>query len=143
LSDRESIIRDTTLRIGEFYNPIIKDFIKEYFPANPIIVISSYNEILKRPDIDILFWSLDKASAFARSHDGFSAVVPKNLGPPILMVYYMPRGADPWTDYINYWIGIKRIDGTTTELKDHWIDGNQPENGKKRWCLLHDVFHLM
>jgi len=47
------------------------------------------------------------------------------------------------TDYINYWLELKRYDGTSDKLKDHWINGNQPETDKKRWCILRDVFHIM
>jgi len=143
LLTRESIMNDTTLRIGEHENQLLMDFIRLNFPKNPVVKISSYNDFLNKPEIDFLFWSLDKASAFAKSHEGFTAIVPKNLGPPFLMVYYMPRGADALTDYINYWLELKRYDGTSDKLKDHWINGNQPETDKKRWCILRDVFHIM
>lgn len=143
LLSRESIINDSTLCIGEYNNPLLMEFISSNFPKNPVVKISSYNDILKTPEIDFVFWSLDKASAFARSHEGFTAIVPKHLGPPFLMVYFMPRGADPLTDYINYWLELKTYDGMSLKLKDHWINGNQPENHRKRWCILRDVLHIM
>ena len=47
------------------------------------------------------------------------------------------------TSYINYWLEIKRREGISGKLKDHWIKGNQPSSDKKRWCILRDVFHLI
>jgi len=143
LLTRESILADTTLQIGEYENPLLKEFIRQNFPKNPIIKIVSYDDILKIPSVDILLWSLDKASAFARAHEGFTVVVPQNLGPPFLMVYYVPKGADPLTDYLNYWIDLKQYDGTSAAFKDHWIDGNPPPSDKKRWCILRDVFPVL
>jgi hypothetical protein len=136
-------MNDTTLHIGEYDNPLVIDFIRLNFSKNPIIKIVSYDEFLNKSEIDFLFWSLDKASAFARSYEGFTAVVPKNLGPPFLMVYYMPHGAESLTYYINQWLELKRYDGTSGNFKNHWISGNQPVTEKKRWCVLRDVLHIL
>jgi len=135
------VLKQTNLVIGAYNNNVLHDFIRNNFPKNPVVGIAGYQDIPDHPEIDIAFWSLAKAQAFAYTHQGFTAVAPVNFSPPFLYAYYMATGADQLTNYLNYWIDLQRNSGFTEREKELWVDGKMPANNPSRWCIIRNVLH--
>jgi Na+/H+-dicarboxylate symporter/ABC-type amino acid transport substrate-binding protein len=135
------VLKQTNLVIARYDNAVLHEFIRTNFPKNPVVDIASYQDIPDHPEIDIAFWSLAKAQAYAYTHDGFTAVVPVNFAPPFLYGYYMASGAIQFTNYVNYWIDLQRNNGFADRQKDLWINGNVPAYATNRWCIIRDVLH--
>ncbi|MCX6234227.1 MAG: transporter substrate-binding domain-containing protein [Bacteroidetes bacterium] len=137
----QEVLKQTNLVIARYDNVVLHEFISTNFPKNPVMDVESYQDIPDHPEIDIAFWSLAKAQAFAYTHPGFTVVVPVKFFPPFLYAYYLAPGADHLTNYLNYWIDLQINNGFAERQKDIWIDGKVPLYTTNRWCIIRDVLH--
>ena len=141
LTTREDVLAATDLTVGYFGSPVLTRFTKDVFPKNKLVEIRDYQELLKRMDIDAAVWTFAQARAFARSHPGFTAVVPEGMGTPISLAYCMPPDSHQLANYIDDWLNLQRSNGFAARQKKHWIDGIPSAPPTQRWCILRDVLH--
>jgi len=143
LTTREKALSKTSFKIGVFDSPVLEGLTNSMFPDNPKVEVINYFEMAKRPDIDMALWTFVQAKAYARSHPGYTAVVPSDFGSPFLFAYYTPPGAGQIVHYLDYWLELKRTEGFSAEQEKQWMDGIQPGSATHRWCLIRDVFHWL
>jgi Na+/H+-dicarboxylate symporter len=141
LTTREKALSQTTLRVGVFDSPALEKLTNTMFPDNPKAEVVNYFELTKHSGIDMALWTFVQARAFARSHPGFTAVIPSDFGSPFLFTYYMPPEADHIARYLDYWLELKQAEGFAAGQEKQWMDGIQPGSATHRWCLIRDVFH--
>jgi hypothetical protein len=114
---------------------------KSIFPGRKFTIVADPEEFARRQDLDLMVLTFTMASAFARSHPGVTAVVPKDFGSPVTMAYLMPPGSDQLQRYVDAWLDLKRADGFTARQERHWIDGIAPASNSRRWCVIRDYLH--
>ncbi|MCX6267272.1 MAG: transporter substrate-binding domain-containing protein, partial [Bacteroidetes bacterium] len=141
LTTRDNALSQRALTIGMFDSPVLEKLTNMMFPDNHKVQVINYFELAKRQDIDMALWTFVQARAYARSHPGYTAVVPSDFGSPFLFAYYMPPGADQIVHYLDYWLELKQTEGFTSAQEKQWMEGIQPGSASHRWCLIRDVFH--
>ncbi|MEI7980678.1 MAG: cation:dicarboxylase symporter family transporter [Bacteroidota bacterium] len=141
LTTREKALSQKTLKIGVFDSPVLEKLTGTMFPDNPRVQVNNYFELTKRPDIDMALWTFVQAKAYARSHPGYTAVIPSDFGTPFLFAYFMPPGADQVAHYLDHWLELKQTEGFASAQKKQWMEGIQPGTTLHRWCLIRDVLH--
>jgi hypothetical protein len=50
--------------------------------------------------------------------------------------------ADQFAHFINYWLQLRRTDGTETREADYWIKRQPRASTLPRWCILRDVLGI-
>ncbi|MCR9134406.1 MAG: cation:dicarboxylase symporter family transporter [Alphaproteobacteria bacterium] len=118
--DQIDAIRD--LNIAVFDDPVLIPQAKRSFPAAQIKILANYDRLADEADIDAAIWTLEQARAWAISHDGYSAVVPKDMASRFLFGYLMPPGSIGLSDYFNFWMDQQKDNGVLAEMAKRWID---------------------
>ena len=91
--------------------------------------------------LDALLISAESGSAFTLTYPKFEVVVPRDLSVK-LPLFYVVAGQDvQMRDFLEYWISLRRKDGTATELYDYWVLGKIQESKAPRWSIIRDVLH--
>lgn len=121
-ASRDKIDAIDDLQIAVFDDPVLIPQAKRSFPAAQIKILPNYDGLAKETNIDAAIWTLEQARAWAISHDGYSAVVPKDMASRFLFGYLMPPQAIGLTDYLNYWMDQQKDDGVLAEMAKRWID---------------------
>jgi Na+/H+-dicarboxylate symporter/ABC-type amino acid transport substrate-binding protein len=141
LTTREKVLSETGLRLACVNGPGALEVTKSIFPGRKFTIVADPEEFARRQDLDLMVLTFTMASAFARSHPGVTAVVPKDFGSPVTMAYLMPPGSDQLQRYVDAWLDLKRADGFTARQERHWIDGIAPASNSRRWCVIRDYLH--
>ncbi len=141
LRTREQVFRETNLRLGCVNGPGALQATKTTFPGRNFAIVANPDDFAHRPDVDMMLLTLSMASAFARAHPGFTAVVPKDFGSPVSLAYMMPPGSDQLQRYVDAWLDLKRADGFAARQERHWINGIPPASSSRRWCVIRDLLH--
>ena len=68
-------------------------------------------------------------------------MVPKDFGSPFLFTYLMPPRSGEMTDFVNYWLELRKADGFQARELDYWILGQPRALSTPRWSILRDVLH--
>ncbi len=121
-ASRKSIASINDLTIAVFDDPILVPLAKRSFPSAKIRIIPNYNHLSELEDVDAAIWTLAQAKAWAISHEGFSAVVPKNTAYRFLFGYLMPPNSGSLAEYLNYWMRQEQRNGIMDDMKRRWID---------------------
>jgi proton glutamate symport protein len=141
LTTREEVFRETGLRLGCVNGPGALEVTQNLFPGREFKIVADPEEFASRQDIDLIVLTFTMAKAFARSHLGVTAVVPKDFGSPVTLAYLMPPGSDQLQRYVDAWLDLKRADGFAAQQERHWIDGISPVSSSRRWCVIRDFLH--
>ena len=141
LSSFDDLAWQTDLVVGVYDNPTLKDIIQNNCPNNPIVIIDSYYDLPSHPEIDFVFWTLEKATAFAYLNPGFTVVVSEGVGSPLLFAFYMSDDTDTLEEYLNYWIDLQTTNGFIEQQKKYWISGKVTDDNSQGWCIIRDVLH--
>jgi hypothetical protein len=51
----------------------------------------------------------------------------------------MPPDAEQLNNFVNYWLQLKRTDGSEQQEHDYWINRVPRDNALPRWSILRDV----
>ena len=121
--------------------PVAHFFVQRAFPSAELVVLPSYNALPLHPEINAALWTLVQGAAWAQSHPGYTAVVPRNLGSVMVFGYVMPPGSEELVRFVNYWLDLRKADGFEKERKDYWILGKPRTNGARRWCVIRNLLH--
>ena len=123
INSKEDLQKHPELVVGAYENDALKEIIKTTCPENRMVMIDSYEDLPSHPEIDFVLWSLEKATAFAYLHPGFTVVVPNNIGSKLLFAFYMSYNNDALKEYINYWIDLQNSNGFIDQQKKYWFKG--------------------
>jgi ABC-type amino acid transport substrate-binding protein len=140
-SEREDVQTLRSPRIGVLDTPYYVDTLRTYLPNAEIVTIASPGDYFegKTGDLDALFLSAERGSAWSLIHPEFSVAIPQPdvLAAPVAIG--MAPDAEHLADFIDAWIRLKREDGTIDGLYRHWILGAGAKPKEPRWSVLRDV----
>ena len=93
------------------------------------------------PNTSAIALPAERGSAWTLLHPQFSVVVP---GPGIVKIplaFPIARRDEPFADFINTWIDLKRKDGTLEQAYDYWVLGKDLTTRQPRWSVIRNVLH--
>jgi len=129
------------LRIATFDVPYYNNLVRAALPKVELILIRSPADFFKAPEgqFDAMLASAEAGSAWTLIFPQFSVVVPKpNIvrGP---LAIGTPKNAPELHEYVSTWVALKKENGTTRILYDHWILGQGAKSTRPRWSIIRDV----
>jgi proton glutamate symport protein len=136
---RADIEAQDDLNVAVFDDPVMIGLGKRVLPDVNLTALPSYEMLPQHPDIDAAIWTLEQAKAWAGPRDGYTAVVPKNLGGEFLIAYLMQADALEFRDYLDYRLKLQEVNGFNQGMVHKWINGKPDAKGKPRWSILRDV----
>lgn len=139
--NRKDILGKEDLRVAVPSGGVIPSLLKNMLPNATPVALESYENVAGFQGFDAVLWSFIQASAYARSHEGTTAIRPKNLANPCLFAYLMPADSPHLLKFVNYWLDLKESEGFSKSMRDHWILGKPGFGVTSRWCILKDVLH--
>ncbi|MCP4576057.1 MAG: cation:dicarboxylase symporter family transporter [Deltaproteobacteria bacterium] len=138
---RKDLLGRKDLKVGVLDGGVIPSLLKNILPNATPVFLKSYDHVAQFEGFDATLWSLVQASAYARSHEGATAVRPKEMGSPCLFAYLMPPDSLHLVKFVNYWLDLKETEGFTKRMKNYWILGMPRLQNTRRWCVMRDVLH--
>jgi len=136
---RTEIASRSDVRLGVFNDPVLVPRVHRTFPEAQMVVVPSYNVLPDFSQLDAAVWTLTQAEALAAVYPRLAAVQPTDAGDPYLFAYLMPPDAEQLLHFVNYWLQLKRADGSEQRERDYWIKRLPRENLAPRWSILRDV----
>ncbi len=127
------------LNIAVFDDPVMIALAKQVLPDSNLTVLPSYESLPQHPEIDAALWTLEQARAWAAPREGYTAIVPKDLGGRFLIAYLMQADALEFRDYLDYWLKLQEVNGFNERMVEKWIDGKPDAERTPRWSILRDV----
>lgn|GEM_PF-393447 len=121
-ASREDINDMENLTIAVFDDPVLLPQARRSFPSATIKVLKNYDDLSTQQDVDAAIWTFEQARSWAISHDGYSAVVPRDIASRFLFAYLMPPNAPGLSEYLNYWMGVQQENGVLSDMAKRWID---------------------
>jgi proton glutamate symport protein len=136
---RADIEAQEDLNVAVFDDPVMIALGKRVLPDVNVTALPSYEMLPQHAEIDAAIWTLEQAKAWAAPRDGYTAVVPKNLGGEFLIAYLMQADALELRDYLDYWLKLQEVNGFRQRMVRKWIDGEPDEEDEPRWSILRNV----
>lgn len=138
----ESIKRQVPLRVGIV--PELADWvprISRYVPDAELEELDSPRGFLRgeRDDLDAVLYVAEAGSAWTLLYPSYSVAVPQPQVVHVPVVYALPLGEIAMREFLDSWVEIRRRDGTTDRLFEHWILGRGTEATVPRWSVVRDV----
>jgi Na+/H+-dicarboxylate symporter/ABC-type amino acid transport substrate-binding protein len=133
----EAIAAIPNLTLGVLHD-VLPAMAAQLFPRARLVVLDNYDELPRHPEIDAALWSLDQARAWASAHSGYSAVLPSNMGAPLIFAYLLPPDAQGFRRFVDLWLSLQASNGFRSAQIAYWIEG-EPRNSPPRWNLIDDV----
>lgn len=121
-ASRDKIDALKDLNIAVFDDPVLIPQARRSFPSAQIKILANYDMLAEEAEVDAAIWTLEQARAWAISHEGYSAVVPKDMASRFLFGYLMPPRSIGLSDYFNYWMDQQKDNGVRAEMAKRWID---------------------
>jgi Na+/H+-dicarboxylate symporter/ABC-type amino acid transport substrate-binding protein len=138
---RAEILAMRGVRIGVFDDPVLRPLVGRLLPDAEVVLVPSYATLPDFERVDAAIWTLEQAVTLARGHPGITVVVPQDLGSPFLFAYLMPPDAAEMRRFVNYWLELRRADGSDARRVAYWIHGQLPPPTEPRWSVIRDVLH--
>lgn len=139
-ADLKLLQEKSALSIAALDGSVFVDVARKTLPEAKVIHLNSYKDFLKPGVADALLWSEAEATTWSLMYPLYTAVIPApSLGKEIY-AFALPTGEDEWTDFVNYWLDIKRLDGFVEEQHKRWILG-ETSHSEPRWSIIRDVLH--
>jgi len=135
------IRRDRGLKIATFKSDVMIPLARTLLPHAEVVVVPDYEVLLRDESIDAVLWTLDQARAWAATNPGFSAVMPSNFGPPLLMAYLMPPNSQAFVGFLDEWLDLQRVNGFEQRMRAYWLYGKPRLHDRPRWSVLSNVLH--
>jgi hypothetical protein len=129
------------VRIGVFDDPVLRPLVARLLPNAEVVVVPDYATLPDFTRIDAAVWTLEQAATLARAHEDIAVVVPRDLGSPFLFAYLMPPESSEMRRFVNYWLELRRADGSEARRLAYWIHGQLPPPTQPRWSVARDVLH--
>jgi len=90
-------------------------------------------------DLDALLISAESGSAFTLFYPEYEVVIPEGPRIAVPLFYAVGDRDAELRAFLEYWVALRKNDGTWQEIYDHWILGKLPASTKPRWCVIRDV----
>lgn len=130
------------LRIG--YVDLSRGFLdraRQALPNAELVEMPTHRTFFENAseDLDALLISAESGSAFTLFYPDYEVVIPE--GPRIaLPLFYAVGDRDAeLRNFLEYWVALRKNDGTWQEIYDHWILGKCPPATGPRWCVIRNV----
>jgi len=141
----EKIARIPHPRIGVIRGSYFDQRAREYFSTAEIVPLDSPREFFEEEwrQLDALAMHAESGAAWTLVYPSHSVVNPLNRresAPVSIAVAGYDLVLD---DMLNTWIMLKKMDGTTDKLFEHWMMGKTPGVRPPRWSILRDVLHWL
>ena len=98
---RKDLVEREDLRVAVLDDAVSSLLLKNMLQNARPVVLKNYDYLVEFEGFDAALWTLIQASAYARSHEGTTAVRPKGIASPRLFAYLMPRihpiSSSSWT----------------------------------------------
>jgi proton glutamate symport protein len=133
--------REKGLKIATFKSDVVIPLARTLFPHAEVVVVPDYDVLLRDESIDAALWTLEQARAWAAANPGFSAVVPTDFGPPLLMAYLMPPHSQTFAGFIDQWLDLQRASGFERRMREYWLQGRPRPDDRPRWSVIRNVLH--
>ena len=127
------------LKIVAFNDRIIKGLAKRLFPKETPEIVGTYGVLSADTHFDAAVWALEQAKAWAKAHDGYSAVVPKNAGAPLSIAFLMPPNSTVFRRFVDDWLALQRANGFQSAMNAYWLEGKPRRSHRPRWSILRNV----
>jgi Na+/H+-dicarboxylate symporter/ABC-type amino acid transport substrate-binding protein len=140
----EAVLRIADLRLGIVqFDKAFQRQTEQRFPNAQFEDLASPRSFLRgrEPQLDALVYSAEGGSAWTLIYPGYTMVVPHPVLSKVPLGYPLPQGDPEWSRYVNEWSRLKKKNGTTDALFDHWIRGGGAQRSGPRWSILRDVLH--
>jgi len=138
---RKDLVEREDLRVAVLDDAVSSPLLKNMLPNATPVVLKNYDHLVEFKGFDAALWTLIQASAYARSHEGTTAVRPKGIASPCLFAYLMPPDSPDLVKFVNYWLDFKKTEGLTKVMRDYWILGKPRFQNTSRWCIMKNVLH--
>jgi ABC-type amino acid transport substrate-binding protein len=140
-SSREAVQALSNPRIGVLDDPYYVDTLQAYLPQAEVVQFNSSDEFFEQKggDLDAMFMSAERGSAFTLIHPEFSVAIPQPdvLAAPVSIA--MQSDAEKFETFVNAWLQLKREDQTIDQLYSYWILGGGAEPRQPRWSVIRNV----
>jgi len=140
-SSREAVQALSKPRIGVLDDPYYVNTLQTYLPSAEVVRFNSVDDFFeqKGDDLDAMFMSAERGSAFTLIHPEFSVAIPQPdvLAAPVSIA--IQRDAEDLESFINAWLQLKRADQTIDQLYSYWILGGGAEPRQPRWSVIRNV----
>ncbi|QDV44394.1 Cyclohexadienyl dehydratase precursor [Stieleria neptunia] len=92
----------------------------------------------QHPDLDALLISAESGSAFTLMYPRFEVVIPNELNASLPLFYAVGNRDAQLRDFLEYWVGLRKKDGTAQDYYNHWVLGKTNGKNEPRWSILRD-----
>jgi proton glutamate symport protein len=109
-----------------------------------IVVLDSYVDFFeqkgKGEGLDALYTGAESGSAWTLLYPGYQVVTPWLDDYTVPLVYPYSSTEDSQMDeFIDHWVLLKKHDGTTDKVYEHWVLGQGSEKKEPRWSVVRNV----
>ena len=117
------------------------DRLKARLPNAEFVELATNRQFFMEPaaQLDALLISAESGSAFTLLHPDFEVVVPDGPHVSLPLIYAIAHRDAAMQSFLEYWIALRKKNGTMQENYDHWILGRSPRQEQPRWCVVRDV----
>jgi ABC-type amino acid transport substrate-binding protein len=137
----DKLKNEGALRVATFDVPYYNNLARAALPKIELITIKSPTEFFKAPEgqFDAMLFSAEAGSAWTLIFPKFTVAVPKPgivTGP---IAPATPKNAPELHAYVSTWVALKKENGITKILYDHWILGRGAKSTRPRWSVIREV----
>ena len=115
--------------------------VRTAFNTQALIELKSNREFFEHAhrELDALLISAESGSAYTLFYPEYEVIVPE--GPRIALPLFYAVGARDaeLRRFLDYWVSLRKKDGTLQDHYEHWILGKRPAAATPRWCVIRDV----
>jgi Na+/H+-dicarboxylate symporter/ABC-type amino acid transport substrate-binding protein len=133
---RASIAAQKKLALGVFDDPVLVPLLRSIFANAQLEIVPDYSTLPDFRKVDAAFWTLAQAEAVAAVYRELVAVEPSDIGAPFLFAYFMPPDSGEFTEFVNYWLTLKRNDGFEEAQRAYWLRRERRESEAPRQPLI-------
>ncbi len=142
-SNIDRINRLPSFTLGMERGTLFLPAIRVEIPRVEIVELESEGQFFRDPPryMDALLVSAEAGSAWTLLYPEYQVVNPLPYESKVPMAY--PHGGPDkrFEEFLDAWIRLAKIDGTTNQLYDHWILGRGAQVRERRWSIMRDVLN--
>ncbi|MEP9380147.1 cation:dicarboxylase symporter family transporter [Aquabacter sp. CN5-332] len=136
-TSRAAVNARPNLRLAVFRSDEMTALARQLFPNATITMVETYADLeAVGARVDGALWTLDQARAWAELHQGWTAVVPRDVGAPLPMAIMLPPDAALFKAYLDTWMSLQLEDGFADAQRAYWLEGKPRMQSPSRWNLI-------
>jgi ABC-type amino acid transport substrate-binding protein len=113
---------------------------QQFLPETEIVELESYEQFFSgnTDNISTIAISAEAGSAWTILHPRYAVAIPEpHVTRPVAIA--MAQSDQPFLDFINTWLELKKTDGTVDRLYEKWILGKVGKQQEPRWSVIRNV----